>query len=455
MHDKVHIDTPLSDLFPENGEYSRAVEIMGPAGSLRCTLPVTSLAVGSVAQAAASARWLAATRDQKIELNVDTKAVAESFDSYGSLIINGAPITPWAPLSGYFAASDGWVRTHGNYPHHASAIESALGATSKSELAAAISKRSALDIESLIYGHGGCGVAVRTAKEWRELSGSSYDKAPILRLEHLHDRRPLVPDASKLPLSGVKILDLTRVIAGPTATRLLGTLGADVLRVDPPQLPELTDQHIDTGFSKRSALLDFSKASDRAHLDSLLASADVLISGYRPGSLDEFGLNPVELSKSYPDLIVCRVSAWGAHREDHWATRPGFDSLVQAATGVADALATDSDARPGALPVQALDHSIGYLLAATAMSMLASSQAGTADLALAGAAHWLLENPAAPLDMPTKGNENTAPDVTRATLDSSYGRLGFVPLPLLVGKNERLPYTKPPSMYGADLPQWL
>lgn len=127
------------------------------------------------------------------------------------------------------------------------------------------------------------------------------------------------------------MLDLTRVIAGPVATRTLALLGADVLRLDPPGLPELPDQHTDTGFGKRSALLDL--VPDRERFEELLAGADVVVTGYRPGALDRFGLGAEALAERRPGVVVAQLSAWGA--TGPWAGRRGFDSLVQVATGIA------------------------------------------------------------------------------------------------------------------------
>ena len=131
------------------------------------------------------------------------------------------------------------------------------------------------------------------------------------------------------------MLDLTRVIAGPVAGRTLAALGAEVLRIDPPALPELPEAHLDTGPGKRSALLDLADAERR---EALLAGADVLLTGYRPGSLDRFGLD------RHPQLVHVSLSAWGT--AGPWAGRRGFDSLVQVASGIAAACAApDGDAR--------------------------------------------------------------------------------------------------------------
>jgi crotonobetainyl-CoA:carnitine CoA-transferase CaiB-like acyl-CoA transferase len=152
------------------------------------------------------------------------------------------------------------------------------------------------------------------------------------------------------------VLDLTRVIAGPVASRTLALWGADVLRVDPPQPAEIVAQHLDTGAGKRSTILD----AGNTRFGALLDSADVVITGYRPGALDRFGLSPEALAERRPGIVVARLSAWGT--TGPLAHRRGFDSIVQAASGIA--LIESVDDTPGALPAQALDHTAGYLLAA-------------------------------------------------------------------------------------------
>ena len=175
-----------------------------------------------------------------------------------------------------------------------------------------------------------------------------------------------LPDTTvDAPARGIRVLDLTRVIAGPIATRTLALWGADVLRIDPPQLPEIAAQHLDTGAGKRSALLDL----DAQHelFETLLEGADVVVTGYRSGALDRFGLEPSALAARHPGIVVARLSAWG--NTGPFADRRGFDSIVQAATGITWIESLDPQ-KPGAMPAQALDHSAGYLLAAGVTSAL-------------------------------------------------------------------------------------
>ncbi len=229
------------------------------------------------------------------------------------------------------------------------------------------------------------------------------------------------------------MLDLTRVIAGPVAGRDLALLGAQVLRVDPPEPREIGWQHLDTGQDKRSALVDL--AGEPEVLAELLERADVVLTGYRPGSLDRFGLAPHALAQRYPGIVVGSVSAWGT--TGPWARRRGFDSLVQATSGIAVVESPDGGSTPGALPVQALDHASGHLLAAGVVAALRDrARAGgshAVSVALARTALALQRlGPAtasapAPADLPTVGAGRVrcaAPVLAHDGAPRDYARLG-------------------------------
>ncbi|GAB3851190.1 CoA-transferase family III protein [Dactylosporangium cerinum] len=200
------------------------------------------------------------------------------------------------------------------------------------------------------------------------------------------------------------MLDLTRVIAGPVGTRMLAALGADVLRVDAPGRPELPLHAVDGVVGKASTTLDAGTPAGLETLHRLLAGADVLVTGYRPGAMRRLGLDPDQVADRHPGTIVVTLSAWGT--AGPWGARRGFDSLVQVASGIGW-LTRDHTGRPGALPCQLLDHATGYLAAAGALSALASRErtgvAAHLELSLARTARWLLEtpvDPSPPVDTP-------------------------------------------------------
>ncbi|ERG69219.1 CoA transferase [Segniliparus rugosus] len=420
--------------------------IDGPRTWWSGPLDVEGLALGSV-QAALSAAQLLFGRASR--LSSDAASVASAFDSLGHLRVGGRAPEGFAPLSGYFPTRDGWVRLHANYPQHERALRAATGATTKTELSRALAELSAEDVAARVTEAGGLAVVLRAAAAWRESPmGRAVDEQPWIRFELGEGgRRGLAEQGS---LAGTRVLDLTRVIAGPVATRLLALFGADVLRVDPPGNPELLDQHIDAGFGKRSAVADFADPARLAAVIELAGSADVVVSGYRPGALRRFGLDARSLRERFPALVVVTLDAWGD--QGPWGERRGFDSVVQSATGIGERYGrTDEHGswRPGALPVQALDHATGYGAAAAALALLArrrESGAGWAHLCLARTAHLLLD-----LEVPEQTRRELAGAEGEAA--SSFGPLRFA-LPPVFADGARLDYRSVPGPYGADPLAW-
>ncbi|MGW2305007.1 CoA transferase [Streptomyces sp. NPDC001809] len=410
------------------------VEYGGPAGLLAARLPVMELARASVAVCSLAAVERAGLPGP---VRVDDGAVATAFVSERQLRVDGRAPVSFAPLSRFWRAADGWVRTHANYPHHRAALLTALEVRDGSveavaaAVGAAIEGRGAVEVETAVYAAGGLAVALRTPARWAEHpQGREVAARPLLTRERLDDAPP------RRHGGPLRVLDLTRVIAGPVATRTLALLGADVLRIDPPRNPELPDQHADTDVGKRTSALDLDRPSDRRTFQELLDSADVLVTGYRPGALDRFGLER-------PGLVTARLSAWGEHGP--WAGRRGFDSLVQVATGIA--VTEGSAERPGTLPAQALDHGTGYLLAAAVLRSLTEQDrdGGTrlVRLALAGTGHWL-----------THALPRYEPERYVADTEGPLGRLRHALSPVAY-EGGPAGWSRPPGVQGADAPAWI
>lgn len=322
----------------------------------------SSLAVGELAWASVCAVGAAVCPDEPTRPDPDQIAAAYRSDRH--LLIDAAPPDVWSPLSRFWQTADGCVRTHGNYPHHAAALKRGLAVPSDASVEQVSGRLVTMTAAAAcrdITAAGGLCAAVR-----RE--DPRYDAAlrrrPLVETRRLADSpaRSMPSDSRAAPLAGVRVLDLTRVIAGPVATRTLALAGADVLRLDPPELPEPPWQHLDTGHGKRSALLDAATEAPRLH--RLLTDADVVVLGYRPAALRRLGLSPEVLAERHPHLVVAQLSAWPGEDSPR-----GFDSLVQADSGISWLESTDGSA-PGALPAQALDHSAGYLLAAAIIDAL-------------------------------------------------------------------------------------
>ncbi|WP_245603629.1 CoA transferase [Intrasporangium oryzae] len=437
-------------LLPVLGPATELPEVAwsGPRTWWAGPLDVEGLAAASVTLASAAATRLAERRGNPVLLGTTADLLAANFGSLDHLRIDGRAPVGFAPLSGYFETADGWVRLHGNYPHHAAALGEALGVGDRDSLAVVLRDLSALDVERRVRAAGGIAGALRRPAAWRTSEPArAVDASPWIAVD-LHPRQRPLPAASGSPLSGIRVLDLTRVIAGPTGSRLLALLGADVLRVDPPQLPELLDQHLDTGFGKRSAVADLRDPAVAARLHELLDGADVLLTGYRPGALGGLGLDPASLAERHPDVVHVSLSAWG--ETGPWGSERGFDSIVQSVTGIGHVYgSSDGTGRfvPGALPVQALDHATGYGMAAAAMAMLASGQAGTASLSLARTAHVLLD--AGPLP----GATAATLDVDLVTTPSTHGLLVHAPAPVTLD-GVSIPQQAPGAYGRADL-AWL
>lgn len=436
-------------------------------------LDVEGLALGSVRAAAAALDLYAApqTGSAPGRFTTTPALTAAAFDSSGHLRIAGRKLQGFAPLSGFRRTRDGWIRLHANYPHHEQRLLQALGARTPEHVDAALLSMAALDAEAVIQAHNGIAAAVRSRSEWMASDmGRAAAEGPWITvidaggeasgigLPGLDSPVPPTTGGDPVrPLTGIRVLDLTRVIAGPVATRLLAALGADVLRIDPPGLPELSDQFVDTCFDKRSAVADLGTPASQAGLRELLATADVVVTSYRRGAVDRFGLGADQLIADRPDLVVVTLNGWGA--AGPWRGLRGFDSIVQAASGIAHLYGSstgsngtgDDGWRPDALPVQALDHATGYGAAAAAILLLASRRrtglGGAARLSLARTAEELFA-------LPENGQiPGTLPDPDYRTMPSSYGALRYVPPPLLLA-GRQLDYRTPPPPSGSCGLDW-
>ncbi|WP_253917550.1 CoA transferase [Glutamicibacter halophytocola] len=438
--------------FAESGvlEFPVAVKMQGPRRWWNGPLDVEQLALGSVGLVAAALRSLSAGR---LDVGIQSDQVAAAFGSSSLLRINGEQSRGFAEHSGFYRTGDGWIRTHANYPHHEQRLLQSVGASAGGGLRESLAGLSSIQAQELIVASGGVAAAVQTRADWAGSAAGQAAKRGAWAQFTLHEANRsktwgYAPGANR-PLEGLRVLDLTRVIAGPTASRTLAAFGAEVLRVDAPQLPELQAQHVDTGFGKRSSLLDLSSPVDGERMARLLEGADVLITGYRQGALSRFGLDPQSLQEKYPELIIAELDAWGY--EGPWASRRGFDSIVQAACGISDAYRTERG-EPGALPVQALDHATGYGLAAAVIAMVQARSerrgVGLVRFSLARTAEALFALGAP--EIPDKELE----DPRTGRMASSYGELEYALTPFLID-GHLLDYRAASPAYGQDEPIWL
>ena len=338
------------------------------SGSLPSVFPVSDFAAAAVGSAAvAVADLVTAAFAQQPRITVDRR-LASLWFAFSVRPIDWAPPAPWDPIAGDYQTADGWIRLHTNAPHHRAAALAVLGgANDKETVAALVSRCKTEELEAAIVGNNGCAAAMRSHAEWRSHpQGQAVAQEPLIDARATADfAKPLMLTTPSRPLQGVRVLDLTRVIAGPVATRFLAGLGADVLRIDPPIWDE-SALVVDVTLGKRCARLDLRDAADRARFVDLLRHADILVHGYRSDALSNLGLDARQRREIRPGLVDVSLDAYGW--TGPWRHRRGFDSLVQMSAGIAEAgMRALSRDRPTPLPVQALDHATGYILAAAAI----------------------------------------------------------------------------------------
>ena len=345
------------------------VEFVG-TGSLPSAYAVTDLAAAAVAVAALAAQRLAEQLGTlpAQPVIIDRRLASLWFSQ--SLRPVGWDLPPvWDGVAGDYQAADGWIRLHTNAPHHRSAALGVLGCDeSRDAVSSAVSRWQRHELEAAVVAAGGCAAAMRSAGEW-----AAHPQGTAVALEPVshHQTGEAAPphtassDAAR-PLRGVRVLDLTRVLAGPVATRFLAGLGADVLRIDPLDWDEPAVL-AEVALGKRCARLDLRGEPGAATVRALLAAADIVVHGYRPEALERLGLGASERQAIAPGLVDISLDAYGW--TGPWMHRRGFDSLVQMSSGIADTgmSRTGSD-KPVPLPVQALDHATGHLLAAAALN---------------------------------------------------------------------------------------
>ena len=364
----------------------------------------SSFRVDAAAQASIAAAGLAAAEIHRRRgggaqrVAVAMRDAAIEFRSEHWLSIAGKPAgARWDAIAGLYRCGDGrWVRLHTNFPHHRDGVLRLLGdvAHDRAAVAEALSTWRAAEFEAAAAEAGLVVTMTRSFAEWdASPQGQAAASLPPLIIERIGDAppTPLPPRASR-PLEGVRVLDLTRVIAGPVAGRTMAAHGAEVLHISARHLPSFDELVMDTGRGKRTAALDLREAHDQARLRDLAARADIFLQGYRPGAIAGHGFAPEALAALNPGIICVSLSAYG--HLGPWAGRRGFDSLVQNANGMnhAEAEVANQD-QPRPLPCQALDHASGYLLAFGAMAaLLRRAEEGGSWLvrvSLAGTGEWI------------------------------------------------------------------
>ncbi|AHL32611.1 CAIB/BAIF family CoA transferase [Pseudomonas brassicacearum] len=424
-------------------------------GALPSAFAVTELACASIAAAGQAAAELIRQQTGRLSpLEVDRRLASFWFST--SLRPIGWSVPPmWDPVAGDYASADGWIRLHTNAPHHRLAAEKVLGpCIDRADMASKVARWNKAELEQAVVDAGGCAAQMRSWQAWQaHPQGTAVNAEPLVHLDKSVDEQhqPWLGSVAQ-PLAGLKVLDLTRVLAGPIASRFLAGLGADVLRVDPPTwnepgvVPEVT-------LGKRCTRLDLQQPDDRAAFEALLKDADILLHGYRADALECLGYGVEQRRQLAPGLIDVSLNAYGW--SGPWQNRRGFDSLVQMSSGIAEAgMAWKHTDKPAPLPVQALDHGTGYLMAASAIVLLSrrleSGRGGSARLSLARTAKLLIEQGAHA--QPALRPEDDD-DQGLLIEQTPWGPAHRLQVPLKI-TGTPLQWALPAAELGAHRPQW-
>lgn len=405
---------------------------------------VTDFAVATMTAAAKQLEPLTGAR----EIVIDRRLASLWFDR--TLRPQGWVLPDaWDAIAGVYQASDGWIRLHTNAPHHRDAALRVLECEAdKTAVSAAVSSWRKSQLEDAIVAENGAAAAMHSMAEWSITpQGQAVAQDPLIAWDEV------AVSSFKVALGDLKVLDLTRVLAGPVATRFLAGYGAHVLRIDPPWWSEPGVEPEVTLGKKRTGL-DLTRAEDREVFETLLVQADVLVHGYRPGALSGLGYDPDRLRAIAPHVIDVSLCAYGL--QGPWADRRGFDSLVQMSCGIAhEGMVRKNVEHPIPLPVQALDHAAGYLMAAAVLRALrVRNETGrvlSARLSLARTALLLMSEPAR--DFSGKDIEETVEDLSTLTEMTSWGPAKRLSFPILLdGAKPKWPF--PAGQLRRDQPEW-
>ncbi len=425
--------------------------------------------LGDFGAAAIAAAGLQASRilqqrggaPQHVTVPVDAAAAGMRNWRYLHEVPPPPPGPPFTVLGFYPTAEGRWIYFQRGMPHHFDRQMKVIGITddrSEEAISAATRQWRAEDLEIAVFEAGASASMVRTHEEWAQHPQSAAIAAlPLFSIEKIGDSAPEPASTGSRPLDGVRVLDVTRVLAGPTAARTLAEQGADVLRISSPVDPEGTLLIRDTGHGKRSTVLDLRTPTDKATLDELVRGADVFSQGYRPGALARLGYSPERLAELRPGIISVSISAFGG--VGPWGDYRGFDSVVQAASGVSW---DERDERgvPHTVPGNPLDYTSGYLAAfLIELALMRREQEGGSyqiSLSLAQTGKYLDDLGAFPVEIArAQPAELSAERLAELMIegDTGYGRLAYLaPIAQLSGTPGR--WDRPSVPVDHDPPRW-
>ncbi len=454
----------LSDIWTSaGGELSAldAVTLTGEGPQLPSSFRVAAAAQVSIAAAGLAAAQIWKSRSgQSQDVAVDMRHAVVECRSERYLRVDGKPSPPaWDAIAGIYKTRDQrFVRLHTNFPHHRDAVCKVLGCKpERDEVQAALMQWDGEAFETAAYA-GGCVVALmRSYEEWSDLPHAKMLAAlPPVVIEKIGEAAPKPWPAGNRPLAGLRVLDLSRVIAGPVAGRTLAVHGADVLLISGPDLPAIPWLTIDTGRGKLTSFVELKSEQGRGILRDLLAQADIFSQGYRPRAIASLDFSPEEAARINPGIVYVSLSAYG--HAGPWAERRGFDSLVQTATGFnhAEGEAAGVEA-PKELPAQMLDHATGYLMAFGAMMAKArqSREGGSwhVRVSLAQTGRWLWNLGRVADGFKTEDLKGDAVRPFVEEMQSGFGPLRAVRHSAMLSKTPAF-WARPAMPLGSHTPQW-
>ncbi len=430
------------------------VRIEGNGPALAAKVPMAEVAAVALAEVGDAARELsiqAGGDPGMVETTVEKGA--QSIISFALTKVDGEAIprtNQSNPFVRHYPCADGrWVYLHGGFPALAAKLADLLGvATDASfdEVGAAVASWNGQELEDAIAGQHGCGGMIRTEEEWlAHPQGAAVAELDVVDVRTLAQPIAGWEPSQRRPLTGLRVLDLTRVLAGPTCGRTLAALGADVLQVTGPNTPNVPSFVIDTGQGKRRTFGDWNVPNDLAATQQLAVSAHVVVQGYRPGVVERFGLDVDTLRSQGFRGIYANVSAYGPHGP--FADRAGWEQLAQSVSGIA-ALEGSVD-RPSQLPAAATDYTTGYLLAGAIARQLGRGLAADIDASLCQTAGLLLR--AGPRHDPSRATGVGTPKTE--TVVSGFGRVERL-TPNVTVEGLDLTWRSGPMGLGTSLLTW-
>ena len=438
-----------------------AVTLTGEEPQLPSTFRVAAAAQASIAATGLAAAQIWQLRsDQSQGVAVDMRHAVVECRSERYLRVDGKPPPPaWDVIAGIYKTRDHrFVRLHTNFRHHRDAVCQVLNCKpERDQVQAALMQWDGEAFETAAYAAGGVVAMMRSHDEWSALPhAKALSELPLLSIEKIGEADPKPWPAGDRPLAGIRVLDLSRVIAGPVAGRTLAVHGADVLLIPSPDLPAIPWLTIDTGRGKLTSFVDLQSEQGRDVLRDLLAQADIFSQGYRPRALAALGFSPQDAARINPGIVYVSLSAYG--HAGPWAERRGFDSLVQTATGFnhAEGQAAGIDG-PKELPAQMLDHATGYLMAFGAMMAKArqSREGGSwhVRVSLAQTGRWLWNLGRVANGLKTEDLKADAVIPFVEEMASGFGLLRSIRHSAVLSKTPAF-WARPAMPLGSHPPQW-